>query len=330
MKNLIILSLLGLVFGSALFGADNSRWIRPADVPVPKDNKITPERVKLGKYLYFDTRLSKNDSVSCATCHSPFTAWADKNDKAIGVYNRQGTRNSPTILNSAYNLRQFWDGRVKTLEQQALGPIQANVEMDMNLTVLIEKLKNIRGYVKLFKSAYGDEGITKDTLAKAIASFERSVVSKGSPFDRFIRGDKTAISKKAQEGFKLFSGKARCNLCHDKFNFTDGSFHNIALGDSDIGRYAMKKRPAWYHAFKTPTLRNIAKSSPYFHDGSVKTLVEATTICANGGRFKNDKKKSLYMIDNHISADEIELIVAFLQTLSEESLDINIPDKFPQ
>jgi cytochrome c peroxidase len=325
--SLILVSLFGV---SCVSADDASKWLRPVLIPAPADNKITPQRVALGKLLYFDTRLSRDDSISCASCHSPDKAWADKESKALGIEGRRGSRNSPTILNTAYQNRQFWDGRVKTLEDQALGPIQASVEMDMNLTALILKLNAIKGYVELFEKAYLGDGITKETLAKAIASFERTIVSSESDFDRFIKGDEDAISKEAKRGFELFKSKARCVLCHDKFNFSDGSFHNIGLGDSDIGRYALKKRSAWYHAFKTPTLRNISKTSPYFHDGSVKTLEEACYICANGGRFKYDTKKSLYIIDNKLNKNEIKDLVSFLETLDSKSSDIDIPTKFPQ
>ncbi len=324
------ISFISLLLAVCLNADGNLKWLRPSSVPVPLDNKLTAQRVELGKLLYFDTRLSRDNTISCATCHNPDTGWADKESKAVGIEGRRGLRNSPTVLNTAYQNRQFWDGRVKTLEEQALGPIQAGVEMDMDLDTLIAKLKSIKGYVKLFEKAYPKAGITKDTLAKAIASFERTILSGESDFDRFIKGDKNAISKEAKKGFELFKGKARCVLCHDKFNFSDGSFHNIALGDSDIGRYALKERDAWYHAFKTPTLRDITKSDPYFHDGSVKTLEEASHICANGGRFKHDAKKSLYMIDNHLNKKEIKALVAFLETLEGKALDIAVPKEFPQ
>lgn len=315
---------------SSLNAEDSSKWLRPSTVPAPADNAITPERVELGRLLYFDTRLSRDDTVSCATCHSPYAGWADKNSKAVGIEGRRGPRNSPTVLNTAYQNRQFWDGRAKTLEEQAVGPIQADVEMDMELPVLISKLKGIKGYVELFEKAYPGEGITEDTLAKALASFERTVVSTESDFDRYIKGDKSAIGRKAKRGFELFKGKAHCIDCHDEFNFTDGSFHNIGLGDADKGRYGLKRRSAWYHAFKTPTLRDVTKSDPYFHDGSVKTLEEATAICGNGGRFEHAKKKSTYIKNRHLSRKEIDDIVAFMRTLEGAPLDIKIPTKFPQ
>ncbi len=335
---IVKIGLSALLVSSALFAtSDMSKWIRPQKVPQPKDNKLTKDRVKLGKLLYFDKRLSSSDAISCATCHNPKRGWTDlvPVSKAVGA--GRGPRNSPTILNTAYQNRQFWDGRARTLEQQALGPIKTNVEMNMPLKVLIPKLKKIHGYVELFKKAYPKEGgITTKTLAKAIASFERTVVSTTSPFDKYAKGDKNAISKKAEDGYKLFIGKAHCSDCHDKFNFTDGSFHNIGLNDGDLkgkelGRYNLKHRAAWYGVFKTPTLRDVTKSGPYFHDGSVKTLTEAATICASGGRYKNGVKNlSTYIVDRHLTQTEISQLVAFMKTLTGPDMKLKIPTKFPQ
>jgi len=327
------------ILSSALYSAqDISKWIRPKEVPQPNDNKLTPKKIELGKLLFFDVRLSSSNKISCATCHHPKRGWTDliEVSKAVGDNGAVGPRNSPVLLNSAYQHNQFWDGRVKTLEDQALGPIQNPVEMNISVDKLIQKLNNIKGYVKLFKEAYPNEGITKDSIAKAIASFERTIVSTTSPFDRYIQGDKTVLSNEAQEGYKLFMGKAHCVYCHDGFNFTDGSFHNIGLKDgelkgSDLGRYVLKHRTAWYGAMKTPTLRDITKSAPYFHDGSVKTLEEAVAICGNGGRFThNVKNKSTFMVDRKLTRDDIKKIVSFLESLTGPDLELEIPNKFPQ
>ena len=326
-----------LISGTLLASADMQKWLRPSVVPQPKDNKLTKERIELGKLLYFDTRLSSSEKFSCATCHHPKRGWTDLEPVSKAIGTGRGPRNSPTVLNTAYQSRQFWDGRVRSLEQQALGPIEADVEMNMPLEELIPKLNKITGYVKLFNEAYPNEGgINNKTLAKAIASFERTVVSTIAPFDRYAMGQENAISKKAVKGYKLFIDKAHCVDCHDKFNFSDGSFHNIGLKDGDLqgkdlGRYATKRRAAWYGVFKTPTLRDITKSGPYFHDGSVKTLTEATTICAGGGRYKNGvKNKSTYIVDRHLSETEINQIVAFMKTLTGPDMKLSIPTKFPQ
>jgi len=319
---------------------DMTKWLRPAEVPQPADNKLTPEKIELGKLLYFDTRLSTSEKISCATCHHPKHGWSDEipTPKAVGHEGAVGPRNSPVVLNTAYQNRQFWDGRARTLEQQALGPIEADVEMNMSLDVLIPKLNKIKGYQRLFKKAYPESKgvITKDFLAKAIASFERTVLSTEAPFDKYAKGDKKAISKEAKNGFELFRSKAHCMDCHDGFNFSDGSFHNIGLNDGELsgkelGRYLVKRRAAWYGVMKTPTLRDIAKSYPYFHDGSVATLEEATAICSSGGRYDhNVKNKSTFMIDRKLSKSEIADIVAFMNTLSGPDMDLKIPTKFPQ
>ncbi len=330
--------LLASTFSSLSANSDMQKWMRPTEVPQPKNNKLTPERIELGKFLYFDTRLSKDNTISCATCHHPARGWTDlvPTEKAVGFEGRVGPRNSPVVLNAAFSRKQFWDGRARSLEEQALGPIQADVEMNMSLDELIPKLKKIKGYKPLFEKAYPNEGITKDTVAKAIASFERTVIATEAPFDNYIKGDKSAISKEAQKGFELFKGKAHCTDCHDGWNFSDGSFHNIGLKDGELhgkelGRYNVKARPAWYGVFKTPTLRDVTKSYPYFHDGSVKTLKEATAICAGGGRFShNVKNKSDVIVDRHLSDDEIDAIVTFMKTLTGPNLDVKIPTKFPQ
>ncbi len=336
---IVKLGLSALLISSALYAtADMKKWLRPAEVPQPKDNKLTPEKINLGKLLYFDKRLSSNEKINCATCHHPKRGWTDLEpvSKAIGA--GRGPRNSPTVLNTAYGTRQFWDGRARSLEKQALGPIEADVEMNMPLSVLIPKLNAIKGYQELFKKAYPKSNgtITKKYLAKAIASFERTVLSTVAPFDKYVMGDKKAISEQAKQGFEIFTTKAHCSDCHDNFNFTDGSFHNIGLHDGELhgkelGRYLTKRRAAWYGVFKTPTLRDITKSGPYFHDGSVKTLTESTTICASGGRYKNDvKNKSTYIVDRHLTEGEISKIVEFLKTLTGPDMKLEIPTKFPQ
>lgn len=318
--------------------ANQEKWLKPASVPQPKDNKITPQRVALGKLLYFDTRLSRDDSISCASCHHPKRGWTDlkPTSKAVGFDGRVGPRNSPTILNAAFQKHQFWDGRVKSLEAQALGPIGTDVEMNMPPKLLVKKLSKIKGYVKLFHQAYPKEGLSEQTIAKALASFERTIISPDAPFDKYIKGDKNALTQKQKEGFKLFKGRAHCIDCHDGWNFTDGSFQNIGLHDGELhgkelGRYNVKHRAAWYGVFKTPTLRDVTKSYPYFHDGSVKTLKEATVICSMGGRYEhNVKNRSDAMKDRHLNENEIAALIAFMESLTSPDLNISIPKKFPQ
>ena len=329
-----------LAITSVSASEDMKKWLRPTEVPQPKDNKMTPKRVELGKLLYFDVRLSSSEKISCATCHHPKRGWTDlvPVSKAVGHEGATGPRNSPVVLNTAYQNRQFWDGRARTLEQQALGPIEADVEMNMPLEVLIPKLNKIKGYQKLFKAAYPKSNgvITQEYLAKAIASFERTVVSTIAPFDKYAMGDKNALSKTAKKGFELFKGKAHCIDCHDGFNFTDGSFHNIGLNDGqlngkELGRYLTKRRAAWYGVMKTPTLRDVTKSAPYMHDGSVKTLTEAAHICGNGGRYEhNVKNKSTYMVDRKLTKSDINHLTSFLKSLEGQNMKLKIPTKFPK
>ncbi len=330
-RPLVTLLILSYLYQTLYADYKESKWLRPSSVPQPKDNTLTPDRVLLGKYLYFDTRLSSDNTISCASCHNPSMGWSDQRAKSIGVEGKKGSRNSPTIINTAYQYSQFWDGRAKTLEEQALGPIESEVEMNMPIETLIKKLKKIDGYVELFKKAYPKEGITKSTIAKALASFERTILSTNAPFDNFIRGDKNAINSKAKEGFDLFKTKGHCVDCHDGFNFSDGSFHNLGLGDSDQGLVKSRKGVTYmFGAMKTPTLRDVTKSWPYFHDGSVKTLHEAVAICGNGGRFPDSKWLSSSLVDRGLNIDEIEKIVEFLRTLEGEPLEISIPKEFPK
>jgi len=337
MYKLVILIFISSLFLRAEDDINTTKWLPPLEIPQPTDNRLTTQRIKLGKLLFFDKRLSSDDSISCATCHHPKRGWTDFKpvSKAVGVHGRIGPRNSPTLLNTAYQNRQFWDGRVRTLEQQALGPIQTDVEMDMPLEVLVVKLKAIKTYATLFEEAYPNEKLDKTTIAKALASFERTIISPPAPFDRYVQGDKKAISQDAKEGFKLFKHKAHCTDCHDGFNFTDGSFHNIGLKDGELtgkelGRYNVKSRVSWYGVMKTPTLRDITKSYPYFHDGSVQTLEEATEICSKGGRYnKNVKNKSHSMKDRNLTKEERRKIVVFMKTLTSPDIDIIIPTKFP-
>ncbi len=256
-------------------------------VPVPSDNPMTAEKIALGKQLYFDGRLSADNKVSCASCHDPAKGFSNGDRFATGVEGKKGGRSAPTVINTAYGTLQFWDGRAKTLEDQALGPIQNPIEMNLTLDAVIKKLNGINGYKTQFKKVFGTDGATADGIAKAIAAYERTVISGNAPFDRFKAGDTKALSEAAQRGQKLFFGKAHCSACHAGPNFSDNSFHNVGVGmdkkDFDKGRADISKLAGDTGAFKTPTLREIAKSGPYFHDGSAKTLEEVVDHYAKGG-----------------------------------------------
>src|SRR5439155_14134103 len=216
------------------------------NVPIPSHNLQFNSKVELGKLLFFDPRLSKDGSVSCASCHVPAAGFSDPRQFSLGVGGKQGGRNAPSALNAAYNHLQFWDGRAGSLEEQALGPIQNPNEMAEPLPGVVKKLSAVPEYRKRFKEVFGTE-VSAEGIARAIAAFERTVVSTNSAYDRYLAGDKGALSEPALRGLGLFTGKARCALCHNGPNFTDNRFHNIGAPQvgplkEDVGRYAVSKQ----------------------------------------------------------------------------------------
>ncbi len=299
-------------------------YLRPTSVPVPQNNLMNPARVELGKSLFFDPRLSGSNWISCATCHNPALGWSDGLPTAIGNRMKVLARATPTILNTGYQKFQFWDGRAKTLEEQALGPIEADDEMGGNISETLKELGAVPRYVELFEQAYPGEGISRETLAKALASFERSIVSGDAPFDRWIRGDAHAVNDSAKRGFALFEDKARCALCHHGFNFSDNGFHNIGLkGNTDLGRGAKVPVRILKGAFKTPTLRDVALTAPYMHNGAYKTLDDVVEHYNRGG----DEKESLdpNMQPLNLSAQEKTDLVEFLKSLTGAQASLTIP-----
>lgn len=290
MRRLLFLPLVALALWAG-FARAADKPVPPAPaglnpVPVPSDNPLTAAKVELGKQLYFDPRLSQDNNVSCASCHDPAKGWSNGTPFATGIGGQMGGRSSPTIINSAYQKFQFWDGRALELEGQALGPIQNPIEMNMKLDDLIPKLNKIEGYQKQFRTVFGKDA-TPENIAKAIAAFERTVLSGDAPYDRFKAGDKKALSEAAQRGQSVFFNKASCSACHAGPNFTDGSFHNIGVGmdkpEPDLGRFGETKLVGDKGGFKTPTLREIARTAPYMHDGSLKTLEDVVNYYDKGG-----------------------------------------------
>ncbi len=329
MKKYLFLFSIGIA-SSSLYALIVSAWLKPEHIPFPDGNPITKEKTELGKLLFFDKRLSAHNDISCATCHDPKLGWSDGLPKAVGDQQKVGRRNSPTILNSAYLGSFFHDARANSLEEQALGPIESEVEMNMPIEKLVKKLQNIQGYRELFAKAFGSEGVTKENILKALATFERTIVNADTPFHSYIKGDKDALNQTQLIGFDIFLHEGRCNSCHNGFNFTNESYTNIGLGDTqDLGVYELTKNKLWYGSFKTPTLLDIEKTAPYFHDGSVATLKEAVTICGNGGR-KPVTIRSPFFRDRELSEEEVDFVVAFLKTLSTKELNITIPEHFPQ
>ncbi len=285
---------------------------------VPDDNPLTKEKVALGKLLYFDGRLSVDGTVSCASCHHPNKGFGDGRKVSAGVGGQLGGRNAPTVINTSFNYFQFWDGRAPTLEEQAKGPIENPIEMGTTHEAVVEKISGIDGYKPLFVAAYGTDEVNIDRIAQAIASYERTVLSGNSAWDRFVyANNKEAMSQSAQRGLELFEGKALCTRCHVGFNLPDGLFHNLGVGmaakDPDLGRYKVTSKDEDKGAFKTPTLRDISRTAPYMHDGSVQTLEEVIDLYVRGGEQNQwlDPKMETLELNGQEKAD----LVAFLRSL---------------
>ena len=314
------------------FAASPDPYLRPAHAPAPADNKSTPTRVELGKLLFFDPRLSGSNWISCASCHNPALGWSDGLPTGIGHGMKTLSRATPTLLNTAFNPIQMWDGRRATLEEQALDPIEADQEMAQDLPGLIKKLQQITGYRSMFDKAYPGEGITGKTIGKAIASYERTILSTESPFDRWRRGNQQALSQSAKRGFELFKGKANCEKCHSGFNFTDNGFHNIGVKqtgkEEDLGRFTQRKLALLKGAFKTPTLRDIALTAPYMHNGVYKTLDEVVEHYDRGGDVKDNLSPDMKPQLN-LSAQEKTDLVAFMKSLTGAPMRVSIP-QLPQ
>jgi cytochrome c peroxidase len=295
-----------------------AEYQRPSWIPYPEDNPHSEAKEQLGRALFFDPRLSRSNMQSCSSCHNPSFAWGDGLPKGVGDHMNQLGRRSPSILNSAWAEAFMWDGRFETLEQQALGPIQSGVEMNMSIADLLPKLQAVEEYRRMFGAAFdANPEITAEKIAMAIATYERTVVSGAAPFDRWIAGDAGAISESAQRGFVLFNGKANCAACHSGWRFTDDSFHDIGLAGDDIGRGKQLPNVAkMQHAFKTPGLRNIDRRFPYMHDGSVVTLEAAIELYNTGGILRpslSDEMKPLGLMEQ----DKADLL-AFLKTLTSQ------------
>ncbi len=308
--------------------------LNPRDALVPVDNPITREKIELGRALYFDHRLSKNDTIACATCHHPNMGFGDAQPVSLGIHAQKGGRSAPTVINRLFSKGQFWDGRVPSLEEQAKGPITNPIEMGMpNHDEAVAKLNAIPGYVAWFKKVFGTE-VTLDGIAKAIATFERTVVSGNAPFDRYKNGDKKAMTASQVRGMELFEGKANCTQCHKGFNFTDERFHNLGVDwdkdKVDVGRYGVTKELGDIGAFKTPTLRDIANTGPYMHDGRHATLAQVVAFYDQGG-IQNELLDETMGKKLNLTAQEKADLVAFMEALSGEGWqDKTAPASFPE
>ena len=322
---------------------------------IPADNPQTPEKISLGQRLFFDRRLSADGTVSCSTCHDPALAFTDRKPLSVGIQGRVGQRNAPTVLNSFYNKTQFWDGRVNTLEEQAALPIVNSVEMGHpSLDAAVAQIATVQEYKEAFQHVFGRPPNGPDLL-RAIASYERTQLSFDSPFDHFIAGETNAISESAKHGWELFNTQARCNKCHaltdtqrDVTVFTDNDFHNIGIGIirhnvvalarqaeqliksgdtsaidraaiqtdmSAVGRFLITKKEKDIASFKTPDLRNVLVTGPYFHDGSMETLWDVMDHY-NKGDGLQDPYLDEDMQPLALTESDIDDLVAFLASLT--------------
>lgn len=303
-------------------GANWAAYILPDKAPVPQDNPMSAAKAALGKQLYFDTRLSSTGTVSCNSCHNVQKGGEDNRATSLGVNGKTGDRSAPTVWNAAFLSTQFWDGRAQSLEEQAKGPMVNPVEMgNANHDVVVKRLKQVPGYTRQFKAVFGGpDPLNIDNVAKAIAAYERTLVTVNSPFDRYVKGEKKALTPAAKRGMELVQ-KVGCTSCHTGPNFAgpamaagQGFFMPFPRYESayaakyrlkdDAGRFKVTKQEADRHMWRVPTWRNVALTAPYFHNGSVKTLEEAVRVMG-----KTQLNKSL-------SEPEVKDIVAFLSSLT--------------
>lgn len=283
-------------------------------LPLAPIQGLDPGRVALGERLFHDARLSADFSLACASCHNLAQGGVDGRKVSLGVKGAQGGINAPTVLNSGYGMAQFWDGRAASLEEQAAGPIHNPVEMGSNWAEVLGRLKQDADLVASFNKLY-PEGLTADNVVDAIATFERSLVTVNSRFDRYLRGEKQILTPLEIDGYRRFQ-ELGCTSCHQgvllgsnmyqKFGVLRDYFAGKKITPADLGRYNVTQREEDKHVFKVPTLRNIAQTAPYFHDGSADTLDQAVTVMAR------------YQLGRDLSAQDVEAIVAFLKTLSGE------------
>jgi cytochrome c peroxidase len=295
----------------------------PARAPEEMNNPVTPEKVTLGKMLYFDPRLSASDLISCNTCHNMGTGGVDLQETSVGHAWQKGPRNAPTVLNSVFNIAQFWDGRAKDLEEQAKGPMQATVEMSSTPERVVVTLKSMPAYVELFKKTFPGENdpVTFDNTVKAIEAFESTLLTPDSPFDRYLKGDSQALTQNQKEGLALFMDKG-CAGCHNGVNVGGGGYYPFGLVEKpadeirppgDKGRYAVTKTKSDEYVFKVPTLRNVTLTAPYFHSGKVWDLREAVRIMGQA------------QLGAKLTDKEVDRIVDFLGALTGTQPEIVYP-----
>ena len=298
----------------------------------PGNNRYSAAKAELGRYLYFDPRLSVDGTVACATCHDPRYAFADGAPVSTGVGAQTGSRNAPSIINRGYAAAQFWDGRAQSLEEQALGPLGNPREMGGSREAAVARLAAIAGYRPLFGKAFGSEEIDIRRVAMAIACFERTVLSGNAPFDRYRHGEKSAMTPAQVRGMAVFFAKAKCDHCHEGPNFTMNTYANLGIGtekpDPDVGRYAITKDPRDWGVFKVPALREVEHTAPSMHDGSLRTLREVVEFYDRGGIPNRNLDPSIRPL--HLTEGEKADLVEFLKALSGEGWqEVRAPERLP-
>ena len=292
-----------------------AQYRRPDAVPFPEDNRYTPAKALLGQMLFHDTRISGSGTLACASCHNAAYGYGDGLTHAVGQNMKPLPRRTPSIINSAWGDLFMWDGGADSLETQALIPLASAGEMNEKLDDLVQTLHGIAEYTPLFAAAFGNVGMRAQDVALAIATYERTIVSGRAPFDAWIDGEEGAISPAARRGFALFNDKARCALCHSGWNFTDGGFHDIGLPDNDPGRGNLEPRVVkMQHAFKTPSLREMAHRGPFMHDGSLPSLAAVIAHYNAGGAGRPSQSELVGPL--HLSAAEQGDLAAFINSLT--------------
>lgn len=350
---LFLIILISIALMMQVYASDKKKkQLEPLpQVPVPEDNPMSEEKIELGKKLFFDRRLSGDGTTSCASCHDPEKAFTDASEISLSYPTTRNFRNAPTLMNVAFAKSLFWDGRAKTLEQQAEFPVMSPFEMNQNLDFVEEEIRIVPEYREAFKKIFGQD-VNIKLIAKAIAAFERTLVSKNVPLDKYLKGDKNALSEEAKKGLEIFTGKGKCIECHYGAYLSDHEFHALMVPENpkyanedkfivtrryiakinkypdytsvkeDLGRYFKTKKKRDYKAFKTPTLREIAKTAPYMHNGIFKSLEEVIDFFNKGGGEGNRVLKPL-----NLTEDEKKALKTFLtEALSGEELKIKPPD----
>ncbi len=329
-KSLVLALLFALIFAAGTQGAEHMLRLPPGlqeqAAYIPDDNPLTPEKIVLGKQFFWDKRWSASGTVACVSCHPPDHGWSDPREFSLNFEGKPTPRHAPTIINRLFSDRQLWTGLRASLEDQARNDSNRTDEK------VVQHLGAIPAYQQQFRRVFGTD-LNPEGVAKAIAAYVRTILSGNSPYDRFRAGDKQALSPAAQRGLALFEGKARCVICHTGFNFTDEGYHNIGVGmdkeSPDLGRYTVTKSEADKGAFKTPTLRDVAKRGPYMHDGSEKTLEQVVAFYNKGGHKNPWLTPEIQPLN--LTAPEQTDLVAFLRVLTGEvAPEVSSPPHLPQ